>query len=104
MLNNPIDILAAVKRTAIPKPHDLGFCFFPLRGSAPALTDCASLLIMRQQNISDVLTFDRPMDHASVEKNLVIDPPLPGKLSWAGRRLAYTLTSPIPYGECAESI
>ncbi len=24
-----VDILAAVKRTAIPKPHDLGFCFFP---------------------------------------------------------------------------
>jgi len=46
-----------------------------------------------------IITFDRPMDHASVEKNLVIDPPLPGKLSWAGRRLAYTLTSPIPYGE-----
>ncbi len=39
------------------------------------------------------------MDHASVEKNLVIDPPLPGKFSWTGRRLAYTLTSPIPYGE-----
>ncbi|MDJ0605769.1 ATP-binding protein, partial [Microcystis sp. M53602_WE12] len=35
---NNFDILAAVKRTAIPKPHDLGFCFFPLRGSAPALT------------------------------------------------------------------
>ena len=34
-----VDILAAVKRTAIPKPHDLGFCFFPLRGSALALTD-----------------------------------------------------------------
>ncbi|MCA2811182.1 MAG: hypothetical protein IM477_00965, partial [Microcystis sp. M090S1] len=31
-----LDILAAVKRTVIPKPHDLGFCFFPLRGSAPA--------------------------------------------------------------------
>lgn len=46
-----------------------------------------------------IITFDRPMDHASVEKNLVIDPPLPGKFSWAGRRLAYTLTSPIPYGE-----
>lgn len=46
-----------------------------------------------------ILTFDRPMDHASVEKNLVIDPALPGKFSWAGRRLAYTLTSPIPYGE-----
>jgi hypothetical protein len=27
------------KRTVIPKPHDLGFCFFPLRGSAPALTE-----------------------------------------------------------------
>jgi predicted nucleic acid-binding protein len=24
-----------------------------------SLTDCASMLIMRQQNISDVLTFDR---------------------------------------------
>ena len=46
-----------------------------------------------------IITFDRSMDHASVEKNLVIDPPLPGKFSWAGRRLAYTLTSPIPYGE-----
>jgi integrase/recombinase XerD len=34
-----IDILTAVKRTVIPKPHDLGFCFFPLRGSAPALTE-----------------------------------------------------------------
>jgi Tol biopolymer transport system component len=46
-----------------------------------------------------IITFDRPMDHATVEKNLVIDPPLPGKFSWTGRRLAYTLTSPIPYGE-----
>jgi dipeptidyl aminopeptidase/acylaminoacyl peptidase len=46
-----------------------------------------------------IITFDRSMDHASVEKNLVIDPALPGKFSWAGRRLAYTLTSPIPYGE-----
>lgn len=46
-----------------------------------------------------ILTFDRPMDHASVEKNLVIDPPLPGKISWSGRRMAYTVTTPIPYGE-----
>lgn len=48
---------------------------------------------------SFILTFDRPMDATSVEKNLVIDPPLPGKISWAGRRLAYTLETPIPYGE-----
>ncbi|MDJ0724499.1 MAG: Ig-like domain-containing protein, partial [Prochloraceae cyanobacterium] len=45
-----------------------------------------------------VITFDRPMNRASVEKNLVIDPPLPGKISWAGRRLAYTLDNPAPYG------
>ncbi len=46
-----------------------------------------------------IITFDRPMDKASVEKNLVIDPPLPGKVSWAGRRLAYTVESPVPYGQ-----
>ncbi|TRU48792.1 MAG: hypothetical protein EWV49_12575, partial [Microcystis aeruginosa Ma_QC_Ch_20071001_S25] len=45
MVGGTIDILTAVKRTVIPKPHDLGFCFFPLRGSAPALTDllCSGL-------------------------------------------------------------
>ncbi|AFY78953.1 MAG: hypothetical protein IGR93_06905 [Hydrococcus sp. C42_A2020_068] len=46
-----------------------------------------------------ILDFDRPMDRESVEKNLVINPPLPGKISWAGRRLAYTLDAPVPYGE-----
>ena len=46
-----------------------------------------------------ILTFDRPMDKPSVEKNLQIQPPLPGKISWAGRKLAYTLTNPVPYGE-----
>ena len=46
-----------------------------------------------------ILTFDRPMDHPDIEKNLVINPALPGKLSWSGRKLAYTLETPIPYGE-----
>ncbi|MGG6241090.1 Ig-like domain-containing protein [Nodosilinea sp. AN01ver1] len=46
-----------------------------------------------------LITFSRPMDVASVEKNLALDPPLPGKVSWAGRRMAYTLTDPLPYGE-----
>ncbi|MGK7945413.1 MAG: hypothetical protein AB4058_13175 [Microcystaceae cyanobacterium] len=46
-----------------------------------------------------ILTFDRPMDQATVEKNLVIDPPLDGKTSWSGRRMAYTLNEPIPYGQ-----
>ena len=46
-----------------------------------------------------LITFSRPMDVASVEQNLTVDPPLPGKVSWAGRRMAYTLTDPLPYGE-----
>jgi hypothetical protein len=45
-----------------------------------------------------ILTFSRPMDQASVESSLRIDPPLPGKFSWAGRRMAYTPLSPVPYG------
>ncbi|HEY9848385.1 MAG TPA: hypothetical protein V6D28_02925 [Leptolyngbyaceae cyanobacterium] len=45
-----------------------------------------------------ILTFSRPMDRESVEKNLQIIPPLPGKISWAGRRMAYTLIGPAPYG------
>jgi hypothetical protein len=45
-----------------------------------------------------LLTFSRPMEHTSVEQNLRIDPPLPGKISWAGRRLAYTLNQSAPYG------
>ena len=45
-----------------------------------------------------ILTFERPMNRKSVEKNLVIEPPLPGKISWSGKRLAYTLNTPIPYG------
>lgn len=45
-----------------------------------------------------ILTFSRPMNQASVEEHLQITPPLPGKISWAGRRMAYTLESSIPYG------
>lgn len=45
-----------------------------------------------------LLTFSRPMDQDSVEKNFSIEPPLPGRFSWAGRRMAYTLNVPAPYG------
>ena len=45
-----------------------------------------------------LLTFSRPMVKESVEKNLIIEPPLPGRFSWAGRRMAYTLNFPAPYG------
>jgi hypothetical protein len=51
------------------------------------------------QDKAFILTFDRPMDQKSVEENLVIEPMLPGKISWAGRRLVYTLNFPIPYGQ-----
>jgi hypothetical protein len=59
------------------------------------------------------LTFSRPMDTKSVEENLKvcpvdttksgeenlkICPVLAGKISWAGRRLVYTLVTPAPYG------
>jgi len=46
-----------------------------------------------------IFTFNRPMDRESVEQNLAITPPLQGKFSWAGRRMAYTLDDPIPYGQ-----
>ncbi|BAY39753.1 hypothetical protein NIES2111_41300 [Nostoc sp. NIES-2111] len=49
-------------------------------------------------DISFSLTFSRPMDIKSVEDNLKIDPPLAGKVSWAGRRMVYTLLTPAPYG------
>lgn len=45
-----------------------------------------------------IMAFSRPMNQASVEKNLKIEPELPGKTSWAGRRMAYTLMAPPPYG------
>ncbi len=45
-----------------------------------------------------ILYFNRPMQRESVERNLRIDPPLSGKISWAGRRMAYTLVEPPPYG------
>jgi hypothetical protein len=51
------------------------------------------------QDQAFILDFDRPMERESVEQNLAIAPVIPGKISWAGRRLAYTLESPAPYGE-----
>ncbi|GAB1541842.1 hypothetical protein NUACC21_45150 [Scytonema sp. NUACC21] len=49
-------------------------------------------------DVSFALTFSRPMDVKTVEENLKIDPPLAGKISWAGRRMVYTLLTPAPYG------
>lgn len=51
------------------------------------------------ENQAFLLNFSRPMNPDSVAANLDIAPPLPGKVSWAGRRMAYTLDAPAPYGE-----
>lgn len=50
------------------------------------------------ENTAFILAFNRPMDWNQIDANLQIKPNLPGKLSWSGRRLAYTLKDPIPYG------
>ncbi|HYW19154.1 MAG TPA: hypothetical protein VE956_07505 [Nodularia sp. (in: cyanobacteria)] len=50
------------------------------------------------EDISFTLNFSRPMDIKSVEEKLKIEPPLAGKISWAGRRMVYTLLTPAPYG------
>ncbi|MDX2098803.1 MAG: hypothetical protein SFW36_13590, partial [Leptolyngbyaceae cyanobacterium bins.59] len=49
-----------------------------------------------------ILNFNRPMDLESVKQNLQITPPLEGRMSWAGRRMAYTLNAPAPYGNAYE--
>lgn len=45
-----------------------------------------------------ILDFDRPVSRATVEDNLEVEPLLPGRISWAGKRLVYTLNNVIPYG------
>ena len=54
------------------------------------------------ENVAFSLTFTRPMEPDTVEANLQITPELPGRVSWAGRRMAYTLDGPVPYGETYE--
>ncbi|TRT63526.1 MAG: hypothetical protein EWV84_20405 [Microcystis sp. M_QC_C_20170808_M3Col] len=45
----------------IPKPHDLGFCFFPLRGFAPALTDllCSGLHSLDSPTLEHLTAFSQ---------------------------------------------
>jgi dipeptidyl aminopeptidase/acylaminoacyl peptidase len=67
--------------------------------SAPRVRDFSwQDKLVGREDAAFVLTFSRPMDHTSVERNLQIGPPLPGKISWAGRRMVYTLDAPAPYG------
>ncbi len=54
---------------------------------------------VKADDVAFLLTFTQPMEPDSVEQNLNIEPKLSGKFSWAGRRMAYTLDAPAPYGE-----
>ncbi len=49
-------------------------------------------------DIAFTLSFNRQVDRTTVEQQLNIQPLLPGKTSWAGSKMAYTLTQPAPYG------
>jgi hypothetical protein len=53
---------------------------------------------IRAEDTAFTLTFNRPIDRATVEQQLKIQPPLLGKTSWAGSKMAYTLANPAPYG------
>ncbi|MGK7930602.1 MAG: hypothetical protein AB4041_04100, partial [Microcystaceae cyanobacterium] len=50
------------------------------------------------ENKTFTLSFNRPVDTNTVEKNLIIEPPLPGRIVWQGRTLIYTLNDPPIYG------
>jgi hypothetical protein len=51
------------------------------------------------QDTAFTISFSRPMEPDSIAQNLKITPELPGKMSWSGRRMAYTLTRPAEYGQ-----
>ena len=71
-------------------------CWFAIRPKVQSFSWADKTL--GAQDRAFILTFDRPMNQQEVEQNLVITPALPGKVSWVGRRMAYTLDNPIPYG------
>jgi hypothetical protein len=72
-------------------------CLFHVK---PQVTDFSwQNKIISRQDKAFLLNFNRPIDRKSIESHLVIEPPLEGKISWSGNKLAYTLNEPAPYGE-----
>jgi hypothetical protein len=67
--------------------------------TAPKVRDFSWTQPVGAEDTAFTLTFNRPMNWESVSQKLQISPELPGKTSWSGRRLAYTLTQPVPYGQ-----
>jgi hypothetical protein len=60
------------------------------------------------EDVAFSLSFSRAMDHQRVESGLTVEQgksglrpiaeTMPGKFSWSGKKLFYTLNKPIPYG------
>ncbi|NJN76103.1 MAG: hypothetical protein HC796_07745 [Synechococcaceae cyanobacterium RL_1_2] len=55
-----------------------------------------------QSDRSFTLTFDRLVAPTTVAKNLTIDPPMAGAITWQGRQMRYHLTEPPQYGQQAK--
>jgi hypothetical protein len=83
LLAGVIALMLLLGSQALPKVRT-----FSWQGKAVASADVAFMM-----------TFTQPVNPESVEQNLKIEPELAGKFSWAGRRMAYTLAVPAPYGE-----
>lgn len=46
-----------------------------------------------------ILSFNREVDRNSVEESLTTEPPLQGRFSWIGRKMAYTFDEPLNYNQ-----
>ena len=44
-------------------------------------------------------TFNREMQKKTVESSFIIDPYIPGKFSWVGKKMVYTFTKNLKYGK-----
>lgn len=78
-----VSLLIALGDHTVPRVKDFSWQTEPIGAEDQAFT----------------MTFNRPMNWAQIKPNLSIDPPVDGKLSWSGRRMAYTLLRPIQYGQ-----
>jgi dipeptidyl aminopeptidase/acylaminoacyl peptidase len=93
----PLDRLAGLVMVLLSLA--IGLLLFSGSHSAPKVRDFSwAGQPIGAEDTAFTLTFNRPMDRDSITQGLTITPPLPGKISWAGRRLAYTPDRSVPYG------
>jgi hypothetical protein len=93
----PLDTVALIAILGLALP--LGILLYGGDSTRPKVKDFSwQNQQVGAEDLGFILTFNRPMNWQSVATNLHIQPPLPGKASWSGRRFVYTLSQPIPYG------